>query len=81
MRKYIYEYTVVFENGEIITTTAFKRRNIKRQYPTATTISVKTIANTTGYDSIHKYQSDSKKAFSKKWRKAMREHRVYIMHK
>lgn len=81
MRKYIYEYTVVFENGDVLTTIRFKKQNIKKQYPTAVRISVKTITNETGYNSMHKYRTDNKRAFNKDWRKAMREQRVYIMYR
>lgn len=81
MRRYIYEYTITFANGEIWTTIRFKKQNISKQYPTATKISVKTITNETGYNTIHEYRNDNKKAFAKDWRKAMRQQRVYIMYK
>lgn len=79
MRRFIYNYTIALNSGEVLTTVRFKKQNLTKQYPDAVSITVETVPNTTGYSSFHKLNADNKRKFAKDWRKALKKGRVWIL--
>jgi len=86
MIKFVYKYTICFENGDVIETTYTKKQKnsaLAKMHKNSGKITKVTINAIEGNSSTiypHKYHSENRRKFKRAWNKAVRNNRAWVIY-